>query len=180
MDLDRIAQRAGPLSRRFFKFCTVGASGVGVNLAFVWIGHQLFASLERAPQLALASALGVVVSVFTNFLLNDAWTWADRPKGHRIRDFFVRAGRYYLASGVAIGIQYGCAQLLAQAFGVWIYVAQAIGIVIGMGFNFAANHLWTFRAPPAPTDPPDERDDTLDASPPDDEGGRPATPQRES
>ena len=68
---------------RLFRFGVVGFSGVFVNLA---VSEALFrwALLELQPEtwrLAVANALGVVVSIFTNFILNDRWTWGDRSKG---------------------------------------------------------------------------------------------------
>ncbi|MGM0578895.1 MAG: GtrA family protein [Myxococcota bacterium] len=137
--------RLGPEQRRFVKFCVVGASGVVVNMAFLWLGLQMFDGLDKAPREAAASALGIVVSVFGNFLLNDLWTWGDRLKGDRRRDLAFRIGRYYVASALAIGIQFGCAQLLALGFGVLIYAAQGVGIAFGTVFNYVANNVWTFR-----------------------------------
>lgn len=141
-----IASWVTPERRRFLRFCAVGSSGVLVNLAFVWVGTLLAvaASLEPGSRDAAASALGILVSVFGNFLLNDVWTWGDRPKGPRKRDFLARAGRYYLASALAIAIQFGCAQLLAQGFGVNLYLAQCVGIILGTLVNYAANNVWTF------------------------------------
>lgn len=134
-----------PEQRRFVKFCLVGASGVVVNMAFLALGLALFAGLEKVPREALASALGIVVSVFGNFLLNDLWTWGDREKGTRRRDRLSRVGLYYVASAAAIAIQFGVAQALALAFGVVIYVAQAAGILLGTAVNFLLNNRITFR-----------------------------------
>ncbi len=140
-----LRERLSPEQRRFIKFCVVGASGVFVNLGFVWVGLQLFASLDKAPREAAASALGIVVSVFGNFVLNSVWTWGDRDKGTRKRDLLGRVALYYLASSAAIGIQFGVAQLLALGFGMLIYAAQAIGILAGTVVNYVMNHYITFR-----------------------------------
>jgi putative flippase GtrA len=74
--------------RRFVKFCVVGASGVVVNLAFVWLGQSLFSELEPKQRDLVASLLGILVSVFGNFLLNNQWTWRDRTKGADPRDLW--------------------------------------------------------------------------------------------
>lgn len=146
--LNAIRQRTTPEQRRFIKFCFVGSSGVAVNLAFVYVGRQVGESnLELSGDLrdAFASVVGILVSVFTNFLLNDWWTWGDRAKGARKRDFLARVGWYYLASGAAIAIQFGVAMVLLLAADMLIYVAQAIGILLGTVVNYVANNKWTFR-----------------------------------
>ncbi len=140
-----LAKVLSPERRRFIKFCVVGGSGVAVNLAFVWVGIQLFSAQEEAARDALASALGIFVSVFTNFLINDYWTWGDRPKGKRKRDFVARCARYYLASALAVALQYGVAMALTRAAGLHLMLAQLIGIALGTVVNYAINNLWTFR-----------------------------------
>jgi putative flippase GtrA len=128
-----------PTRRRFVKFGMVGSSGVVVNLAFVWLALQFATSQE------LASAIGILVSVFTNFLLNDAWTWGDRTKRSGVGSFFLRVSQYYLASGLAIAIQYGTAMTFVHAWDQNVYVGQLIGIGMGMVVNFIVNNFWTFR-----------------------------------
>ncbi len=134
-----------PERMRFIKFGTVGTSGLFINLGFVWIGHLVFSLLSPNTLKAASSALGIIVSVFTNFIINDAWTWGDRKKGPRKRDFIRRALRYYLASGLAIAIQFGTATALSIGLGWNLYIAQAIGILLGMLVNFFVNNFWTFR-----------------------------------
>ena len=141
----RLLDRVTPEQRRFVKFCVVGASGVGVNLAFVWLGLRLFSAwTEEAAEVA-ASALGILVSVLSNFVVNDLWTWGDRQKGKRKRDLLARVALYYLASAAAVGIQFGVAVGLSQGFGWNIYAAQLVGIALGTVANYVANNRWTFR-----------------------------------
>ncbi len=136
-----------PERRRFVKFGLVGSSGVVVNLLFLQLGLYVFADFELSVQASLASALGIGVSVLSNFLLNDAWTWGERQKGPRKRDFLARLGKYVIASAAAIGIQYGCAMFLVH-FWTWnVHLAQLSGIAFGMTANYAANNHWTFRDP---------------------------------
>lgn len=145
-----IAGRLTADQRRFVKFCTVGASGVGVNLGFVWVGLRVFAALPSTLVEPAASALGIVVSIFTNFLINDGWTWSDRQKGRRKRDFLHRAALFYVTSAVAAAVQFGTAVGLNRGMGVDIYLAQLIGIVPGTAINYAVNNVWTFRDRPPP------------------------------
>ncbi len=136
--------------RRFVKFCVVGASGVIVNLAFVWVGLRAFASLPTSWAEPAASALGIAVSIFTNFLINDGWTWSDRQKGRRKRDFAHRVALFYVTSAVAAAVQFGTAVGLNRGAGIDIYLAQLIGIVPGTAINYVVNNVWTFRDRPTP------------------------------
>ncbi|MDP6944577.1 MAG: GtrA family protein [Myxococcota bacterium] len=148
MIVDAIRARTTAEQRRFIKFCVVGGSGVVVNLAFVWVGLLIATSWDPEGALwqrnAFASALGILVSVFGNFLLNDLWTWGDRTKGQRRGDFINRTLSYYLVSLAGIAIQYGVAMGLSVWLGWVIYLAQAVGILLATGVNYVANNRWTF------------------------------------
>jgi putative flippase GtrA len=144
---DELIERL-PLSPRFFRFCVVGGSGVAVNLAVLALALATLPAGWGAWQARAAQAAGILVSILTNFLLNDLWTWGDRDKGgagHWLR----RLGMFYLVSALAALLQWGCSVALHERLGLWIYLAQALGIVLAMGVNFALNHRWTFGRPRA-------------------------------
>jgi putative flippase GtrA len=145
MIIDAVRARTTPEQRRIIKFGVVGGSGVVVNLAFVWVGRSYATGWEPEARDAFASALGILVSILGNFLLNDLWTWADRAKGARKRDLLTRALSYYVVSATAVLIQYGVAMGLRLWLGWLIYWAQAVGILLGTGVNYVANNRWTFR-----------------------------------
>src|SRR5690554_4740976 len=86
--------------KRLIKFGLVGVSGVFVNL----VVFELLFRLASFP-FSLANAGGIALSVFTNFLLNDAWTWGDRKKGARRRDWLRRVSKYYISAAAAAGVQ---------------------------------------------------------------------------
>lgn len=142
---------------RLLKFGTVGLSGVGVNVAvFALFFHLILASfLSGDPQFVGANAAGFVVSVFTNFVLNDIWTWGDRRKG-RWTDWFHRLAKYYVTASGAGAVQLFTAWLSLRV--VWVPLGPTLfgrnfaplagvltGIGCGMIINFAASHLWAFR-----------------------------------
>lgn len=147
----RLIERLGPEQRRIIKFALVGGSGVGVNLVVA----SLFKHFGAAATVAFFA--GIVVSIFTNFVLNDAWTWADR--GERgLGPWLRRCAKYYLTNGVAAALQFGVAMLayslwldaLRPVFGidgqtVGTGLASFIGIVIATPLNYIINNLWTFR-----------------------------------
>lgn len=141
---------------RLARFAAVGVSGVVVNLAVFSLAFYLLLAplLSGDPLFVAANACGFVVSVFTNFLLNDHWTWGDRIKGGW-RQWFRRVGRYYVTASGA-----GLIQLLTAWLSLffWNPLAPPVvgielapllgvltGITCGMAINFTASHLWAFR-----------------------------------
>jgi putative flippase GtrA len=140
---DELIERL-PAPPRLFRFGVVGASGVVVNLAVLGSALALLPPTWGAWQARSAQAAGILVSILTNFLLNDRWTWGDR-KGGGARSWLKRLGMFCLVSAVAALLQWSCSVALHERLGLWIYLAQALGIVLAMGVNFTLNHRWTFR-----------------------------------
>lgn len=152
-----LAQQAARLARaRVIKFGVVGISGVAVNLLIAGAVSDLMVaegfSIGSATPAALVA--GIVVSIFTNFLFNDGWTWAD----HRGSDgWLVRCRRFYLTSGGAALLQWSVSLLIHHFYlpteGFWflstnalrLKVAACVAILIAMPVNFLVNHFWTFR-----------------------------------
>ena len=64
---------------QFIKFAIVGASGTVINLGLVYVFYDLIGWNEY-----LAVTIGFVVSVLTNFILNDIWTF--NPKFGKERE----------------------------------------------------------------------------------------------
>jgi dolichol-phosphate mannosyltransferase len=155
--LKKLAADVSSEWKRFLKFCVVGVSGIAVNLFFVWLGNiLLFAALDDKVKTPLAYGLGIVVSIFTNFLLNALWTWSDvRQKG--AAQFFSRLLKYYVVSAVAGVIQFAISNGLAFFMKLHVLSGQAelhvawkllfalVGIAVGTLINFFMNHYWTFR-----------------------------------
>jgi putative flippase GtrA len=133
--------------RRFIKFCIVGASGVPVNLLCTWVGYQfIFSTLSHDGRKAAAFLLGILVSIFSNFLLNDIWTWKDRQKAEG--NVLGRLLRFYLVCSAASAIQFGT----AMALSLWVYLhyllSQLAGIALATAVNFVLNNAWTYRKRP--------------------------------
>jgi len=152
-----IAQNAAKLARaRIIKFGVVGVSGVAVNLLIAGAVSDLMVregfSIGSATPAALVA--GIVVSIFTNFLFNDGWTWADQ----RGRDpWLVRCRKFYLTSAGAALLQWAMSLLVHHFYlpteGFWflsadglrLKVAACAAILVAMPVNFLVNHFWTFR-----------------------------------
>ena len=137
--------RLSPGQQRFIRFGVVGASGVAVNLAFMALGLRLFEGFAAGVRDSLASGLGIGVSVLSNFILNDAWTWGDRAKGGRKRDWLLRLTAYGVGSGVGAGLQFATSFGLRTALSLHVYLAQILGILLGMVMNFFISNRVVFR-----------------------------------
>lgn len=61
--------------RSFLKFCVVGGIGVGVNEG------ALIALQDAGMYYLYAGALAIELSILSNFVLNDLWTFRDRRSG---------------------------------------------------------------------------------------------------
>lgn len=146
-----------PQIRRLVKFGVVGFSGVFVNL----IVSELFFRVlldgvgEAGLRLFVSNGFGIIVSIFTNFLLNDRWTWGDRAKGGRSA-WFRRLFKYYLAAGAAgllqAAVSWASFEFLFVPLGLEIAgysldstLSICTGIGAGMVINFLASHFWAFK-----------------------------------
>jgi len=126
-----------PRDARLWKFLLVGASGVVVNMTVFWLMiHPLGAHVLPAGVVA------GLLSTFTNFLLNNAFTWADRRDG-TLSIFLQRLGKYYVATGagylVYLALLWGLTHL-----GLVPMLANLIAIGIGGMLNYAAHNIWTW------------------------------------
>jgi len=156
----------------------VGGSGAAVNLGMVFVAtsampvwrfeslRNWLAGLFNFPQLTNAGVrdivvylIGILVSIFSNFLLNNYWTWGDRVKANPGGGFAGRLGKFYLVSSVAATVQLLVSSFLSpqmravplftmRLFGDWqVYhiLAPSAGILVGLVINYVANNVWTFR-----------------------------------
>ena len=142
------------LTPRFLKFCTVGASGVVVNLGCLGLLADLIGLNQN-----LSAALAIEISINTNFLVNELWTFRDRRA--RAGKLSRRWLKFHLVSAVGAALQwvtfvvanFVTASVLDVSWtltggadvGSWIYVSQLVGIAVATLWNFFANFYWTWR-----------------------------------
>lgn len=145
--------------RRFVKFALVGGSGVFVNIAVAFLCSQvaLASWVDRISADRTANLVAILVSIFTNFLINDSWTWSDRAKSSGKRSWLKRCGFYYATNGVAGALQFGVTILvisMVAAEGVYFGVsaldvraafAALVGIAVATPLNYVINNKVTFR-----------------------------------
>jgi dolichol-phosphate mannosyltransferase len=132
-----LMRRKGELIR-VLKFVGVGLSGTLVNLGVLRL-VTAFTGWNKYVQLVP----GIEVSIITNFILNDYFTFADRRTG-KTMSFIGRLGKYNLVSLSGAAINYGVAALLVS-FGLNIYLSDFIGILIAFIWNYLFSMLWTWK-----------------------------------
>lgn len=118
---------------RLCRFGAVGLSGVGINLAVV----QLLFAHFHWPAVP-SSALAVELSVISNFLWNNHWTFGQRTISPR------RFVRFNLASLGGLAINTVVFTVLVQDLAVHSLLADLIAIASATSWNFLASVFWTW------------------------------------
>ncbi len=116
------------------KFALVGVSGIFVNEGTLALFTEVF-----AITVGTAGIVAIEISIITNFLLNNFWTWEHGG----IAGFWKRMLKYHLIAAVAGVINWLFLVGLSEA-GLHHLIANLIGIGAGFVINFLFNHLWTF------------------------------------
>jgi len=116
---------------RFIKFNVVGLSGVIVNE-----GTLLLLTLAGAYYV-YASAVAIEVSIVSNFLLNDFWTFRDRRHGHIAARLAKFNGLMIIGLVVNLAILY-----LGTTFA---GIHYAISNLIGIGAAFLVRYWLSVR-----------------------------------
>ena len=123
--------------RTFIKFCVTGLSGVFVNLG----AFQLLT--EIGVHRYLASPIAIELSIISNFLINNYWTFADRDLAGAKR---IRGLKFNVVSLLSLAVSYGTflvlSLLLPRAAPVGL---QGLAIVPAVLVNYFLNSYWTFR-----------------------------------
>ncbi|AGY58631.1 glycosyltransferase [Gloeobacter kilaueensis] len=147
LHLIRLGQQTGELYR-FLKFGLVGASGVVVNLAALW----WFKGILGWP-LWEAGAAAVEIAIFSNFLLNDNWTFraeAEREPG--LVAWFVRLLRFNAICGVGAVLNIACLLLLTNLLGLYYLLSQLVAVGLSTLWNYTLNAVLNWQSePPART-----------------------------
>jgi len=130
--------RTGELGM-FIKFIIVGLSGVVVNEGVYWLLTR-FGGLAAYDYLAVV--IGIEVSIVTNFILNDYFTFAKRRAG---KSFLGRLLKFNLICLVGAVIQWGIFMLFTRLFGVYDLLSNFVGIVVAFFWNYFFSRNWTWK-----------------------------------
>jgi dolichol-phosphate mannosyltransferase len=123
--------------RRMFKFAVVGGSGVVVNTFFLWF----FTEIGNIYYL-ISSPLAVELSIVSNFLLNNFWTFRDASDR---ASFWSRMFKFHVTAAGGFVINYTFLVGLTELFCVYYLLSNLIGILAGFLWNYAVNVKWTWR-----------------------------------
>ncbi|HUO16136.1 MAG TPA: GtrA family protein [Verrucomicrobiae bacterium] len=121
---------------RWMKFNLVGAVGIGVQLA------ALYLLTTFGLNYLIATALAVEAAVLHNFLWHERFTWADRKSNERL----ARLLRFNFTTG-AVSIVGNLLLMRWLAGGLHIRPMLANGIAIAACslLNFLVSDRWVFR-----------------------------------
>jgi dolichol-phosphate mannosyltransferase len=112
--------------RHFIKFNIVGLAGIVVNEAL------LIVLKSQGYSLIVASVIAIEVSILSNFVLNDLWTFRDRRHGHVV----VRLAKF---NGLMI-IGLIANLVILYAFTAYLGVQYTISNLIGIGAAFLSKY----------------------------------------
>ena len=118
------------LPTRFALFGTIGAVGVAVHLAILWLFHK------GAGTDFLTGQIAAVTGALTfNFVLNNALTYADQRLSG-VRAMLAGWARFAGTCAIGAGANVAVAEAMAGRGFHWLTAALA-GIVVGSVWNFA-------------------------------------------
>ena len=122
--------------RRFLRFNAVGALGVVVQLASLWLLTSV-----AAVHYAVATAVAVMLAVVHNFAWHWLWTWRDRDV-HLVR----ACTRFVFTNGLlSIVSNLGVTTALVAGVHAPPVAANAVAIVTSGLLNFWLGDLVVFR-----------------------------------
>lgn len=123
------------------KFNLVGAIGLGVQLAALWLLTALGIGYM------LATGLAVEAAVLHNFIWHERFTWVDRAGGRR-REAAARLLRFNLTTGaVSIVGNLLLMRLFVGSAHLQPFVANLVSITACSLLNFVVSDRWVFRSP---------------------------------
>jgi len=126
------------LDSRMVKFFIVGASGIIVNLGFLAIFKE-YLSLS----INLSILLAIEVSIISNFILNNFWTFQD-CSFFNLKENLKGFPKFQLFCFLGMIINFLVTKFLSFS-GLNLYLSQFIGIVVASFINYKLNYKWTWK-----------------------------------
>jgi dolichol-phosphate mannosyltransferase len=138
--LVRLGQQTGEIYR-FLKFGLVGVSGVLVNLAALWLLRE-----KAAWPLWESGIVAVEISIITNFLFNDNWTFrAEAQRSQGFTAWLTRLIRFNLICAFGAVFNVCSMLLLTQLLGVYYLASQLMAVGVSMLWNYMLNAIWNWQ-----------------------------------
>ena len=122
---------------RWFRFSTVGLTGLAVQLSALWL------LVRVGVDYRLATALAVEMALLNNFAWHEVWTWRGAAVQHRTQ----RLIRFHLSNGLlSIAANTLLTWLFKQYWGLPLLVSNLLAVALAAVLNFAMAELWVLRA----------------------------------
>ena len=120
--------------RHFVKFIIVGMTGAVVNEGL------LIALQSMGLYLLYASALAIEISILSNFLLNDFWTFRDRRSGHITH----RLAKFNTLMLVGLVVNLAIVYEGTTGFGIAAAIANLVGIAAAflLRYGLSVKYAW--------------------------------------
>lgn len=123
---------------RYVRFCTVGGSGVFVDMAAL----ALFTSSYLGLHLAISKVLAAEIALVNNFVWNELWTFRSQTQQtSRLRRF----AAFHLVCATGILISVALLTLQVHFLHANVFVANFISIVLVSLWNFAISARFAWR-----------------------------------
>ncbi|MCL2281270.1 MAG: glycosyltransferase family 2 protein [Dehalococcoidia bacterium] len=135
-----LMHRSGEILR-FLKFLLVGVSGTIVNLGILWLLHDQ-SMLNWDIRIALLVA--IEVSILTNFILNNYFTFRDRRQSGS-STLIINCLRYNFFSIPGGILNWLTTIVLTDKSNGSYIMLNLVGVAVAMLWNFIANSLWTWK-----------------------------------
>lgn len=121
----------------FVKFCVTGLCGAIVNLV------SFYLMLRLGIHKFVASPAAIMISIFSNFMMNNYWTFGNRIMIGRES---VRGIKFAMVSLMTLLLSYSVFVALSMLFPhIFPVLLQACAIAPGALLNYYLNSRWTFR-----------------------------------
>ena len=156
-------------SKTFAKFLTVGFFSYLLNAIVLGVLNrgQIYAltvlskpllffipAIENAPKilflaidrLFVASVISIELSIIFNFIFHDNWTFKSRSHTGSV---LVRFLKFNLTSAASPLIQLVSILLFARLLHLHEQIGLAVGVFVGLFFNYFANVLWVWKTNPS-------------------------------
>jgi len=127
------------LDIRPIRFLLVGVTGYGVSSLVLWIARY-----SLGLPTVFAGVLAGIISTFTNFQLNDIFTWRDR-RSRSVGEKVVRLLRYYSTTAAGMVISLAILVVLVDWVRLNLLLANFVAIGVGGTFNYVLHNIWTWR-----------------------------------
>jgi len=124
---------------KLFRFGAVGLSGIVVNegILIYLRGYEQFS-------LPVASIVAIELSILSNFILNDTWTFRTEHQ-HAMPHWWQRLVSFQVVSIGGAVINFAILNVLALYAGADYRIANILGIVVAFAWNFLVNRRVTWK-----------------------------------